>query len=179
MLEVIEQLDTSILLWIETLARNPILDSFFLRFTALGNAGLVWIVVSLLMLCWTRTRKIGFWALVSMALGLLVTNVTIKPLVARTRPWVAIENLGNLVESSDPNSFPSGHTCAAFAAGVSWMIHSNKTWVKTVCLGQAVLMGYSRLHVGVHYPTDVLVGAAIGSGCGWLAWKIETRKNSL
>lgn len=179
MFEWIAQLDGQLLLWINQTVQMPILDDFILIFTALGNSGAIWIVCSLVMLCWKKTRKIGFWALISMLLGLLITNVTIKPLVARSRPWLVVDGLSNLIESSDPNSFPSGHTCAAFAAGFSWALHVNQRWLKVLCVGQAVLMGYSRLHVGVHFPTDVLAGAVIGTMCAWLAWKLEKRYKPL
>ena len=66
-----------------------------------------------------RTRKAGVLALIAMALGLLVTNFTIKPLVERPRPWLDWP-IAPLVVEDDPNSFPSGHTCAAFAAAMIW-----------------------------------------------------------
>ena len=117
-----------------------------------------------------------------MVLGLLVTNVTIKPLVERARPWLDWP-IVPLVTEGDPNSFPSGHTCAAFAAGLSWARALPWRWGRTAAVIAAVCMGLSRLYVGVHYPTDVLVGAVIGALCAWVAWKAyqiyEDRRNSV
>ena len=111
-------LDASLLLAIQDL-RLDWLDPVVAFYTQLGNAGLMWIVLSLSMLCWRPTRRAGALALTAMVLGLLVTNVTIKPLMERTRPWLDLPILPLVVEN-DPHSFPSGHTCAAFAAGVAW-----------------------------------------------------------
>ena len=106
-----------------------------------------------------------------MLLGLLVTNLTLKPLVSRARPWAVMENFATLVTSSDLNSFPSGHTCAAFAFGVALCAALPQKWAKAAALLAAALMGFSRLYVGVHFPTDVLAGAVIGTACGLLgAW---------
>ena len=85
MLEALLNLDASLLLAIQDL-RLDWLDPIVAFYTQLGNAGLLWIVLSLSMLCWRPTRRAGALALTAMVLGLLVTNVTIKPLVERTRP---------------------------------------------------------------------------------------------
>lgn len=168
-------IDGGILLWIQDVVRNGILDPFFQFYTQLGNAGLLWIVLSLLLLCFPKTRKAGFVSLVAMLLGLLCTNVVLKHLVGRTRPWLVVEGLTALVAEHDPNSFPSGHTCAAFAAASAWCRTLPRRWMKITAVVMAALMGFSRLYVGVHFPTDVLAGMAVGLFCGWLAWLIWKR----
>ena len=113
MLEMIQILDESALLWIQDAVRVPFLDPLVEAFTSLGNTGVMWIVLSLGMLCWKPTRRAGGIALLAMALGMLCTNVVLKQLVLRPRPYVMVEGLIPLLTSADPNSFPSGHTCAA------------------------------------------------------------------
>ena len=108
--EMIQMLDENALLWIQDAVRVPILDPFVEIFTSLGNAGVLWIVLSLGMLCWRPTRRAGGTALLAMALGMLCTNVILKQLVLRPRPYVTMEALIPLLTSADPNSFPSGHT---------------------------------------------------------------------
>ena len=103
------------------------------------------------------------------AAGLLCTNVALKHLVGRARPWLSVEGLVPLVEEHDPNSFPSGHTCAAFAAASAWCRTLPRRWMKVTAVVLAALMGFSRLYVGVHFPSDVLAGMAVGLLCGWLA----------
>lgn len=177
MFELIQQLDGQLLVAVQGLHR-PLLDGLVSWYTQLGNAGLMWIVLSLAMLCWRPTRRAGALALTAMVLGLLITNMTIKPLVERARPWLDWPIIPLVVEN-DPNSFPSGHTCAAFAAGLSWARALPERWMRTLSVVLAVCMGLSRLYVGVHYPTDVLAGALVGALCAWAAWvlyRIYVRK---
>lgn len=169
MLDTILQLDGELLVAIQGLHMGW-LDPIVSCYTKLGDAGLLWIALSLAMLFWKPTRRAGALALGAMALGLIVTNLTIKPLLSRPRPWLDWP-IVPLVTEKDPNSFPSGHTCAAFAAGMIWVRTLPWRWGRIAAAAAAVLMGLSRLYVGVHYPTDVLVGAVIGSLCAWAAWK--------
>lgn len=173
MLEAITAFEGPFLLWVQAAVRQPWLDPVVAFFTQLGNAGLVWVVLSLVLLCFPRTRRAGFWALVALLFGLLCTNVVLKHMVGRVRPWVTFPALVPVVAEHDPLSFPSGHTCAAFAAGMTWFRCAGKDWLKAVCVGQAVLMGLSRLYVGVHYPSDVLVGCLVGCLCAWLSWRVQ------
>ena len=178
MLDTLLTLDGGFLLWLQNL-RTPILNVLFSFYTQLGNAGLVWIVLSAAMLLHPRTRKAGFWALIAMLFGLLFTNVLLKHLVARTRPWLVVEGLTALVEEHDPNSFPSGHTCAAFACCLTWARFAARRWVKVLCLALAVLMGLSRLYVGVHFPSDVIAGCAVGCLCALLAWAVQGKAETM
>lgn len=169
MLDTILQLDGELLVAIQGL-HMAWLDPIVSFYTKLGDAGILWIALSLAMLFYKPTRKAGALALCAMVLGLIVTNLTIKPLVERARPWLDWPILP-LVTENDRNSFPSGHTCAAFAAGMIWMRALPQKRARVIAAVMAVLMGLSRLYVGVHYPTDVLAGAVIGSLCAWAAWK--------
>ena len=170
-MEMLQNLDGAALLAIQSL-RLEVLNPLVVGFTSLGNAGILWIVLSLAMLFWKPTRKAGVLALVSLLLGLLCTNVLLKHLVGRERPWLHVAGLIPLVDERDPNSFPSGHTCAAFAAGMSWVRALPRRWMRVLSAVLAVCMGLSRLYVGVHYPSDVLAGALVGSLCAWAAWRL-------
>ena len=139
------QIDGGILLWIQDFLRCALLDPIMTVYTQLGNSGILWIVLSVVLLCIPKTRKAGFVSLLAMLLGLLCTNVVLKHLVGRTRPWLVVEGLVHMVEEHDPNSFPSGHTCAAFAAASAWCRTLPKRWMKVVAVVMAALMGFSRL----------------------------------
>ena len=174
MLELIQQFDEGALWWIAQHLRMSWLDPLVKFYTSLGNGGLCFIAVALLLLVFHQTRKAGATALTALAFGAAVTNLTIKPLITRPRPWVVMEDFVCLVTSSDPNSFPSGHTTAAFAFGVALFLTVRPKWAKAAALTAAALMGLSRLYVGVHFPTDVLAGAVIGTCCGILAsWVVR------
>ena len=173
--EFIQRFDEQALVWIAQHVRNGLLDPFMKIYTQLGNTGLLFIVLGLVLLLFKPTRKAGFSALCAMLIGLVVVNFTIKPLVARERPWLVIENFVNLVPEKDPNSFPSGHTNAAFAFALALCMSAPKRWMKITAVCMAVVMGLSRLYVGVHFPSDVLAGALIGALCGLAgAWVIKT-----
>lgn len=165
MLAWLQAVDGNLLIWIQEAVRNELLNPFFALYTKLGDAGILWIVLALVMLCYQPTRRAGVLSLGALLLGALCTNVVLKHLVERPRPWLMLEGLIPLIEENDPNSFPSGHTTAAFAACVIWMRTLPWKWGRGAAIVAAFLMGISRLYVGVHYPSDVLAGMAIGTLC--------------
>lgn len=167
MIDWLLNLDSNILLFIQDNIRNPILTPIFLVITTLGNGGMIWILLTLLMLCIPKTRKVGYMAALAMIGSLLINNVLLKNLVARTRPYEVIEGLICLVRQPRDYSFPSGHTTTAFAA--AWVIFRRlpkRFGVPALVL--AILIALSRLYVGVHYPSDVLFGVidGIAISCG-------------
>ncbi len=171
---MIQLMDERILRWIADTLRTPWLNELTIFYTQLGNGGMLFIAATIVLLLFRSTRRAGAAAGTGMVLGLLVTNLTIKPLVARLRPWVAMEGFQALVTSSDMNSFPSGHTCAAFAFAAAICAVLPQKWAKAAALIAAALMGWSRLYVGVHFPTDVLAGAVVGTLCGLAgAWIVK------
>ena len=172
-MEALSQWEGGALLWIQEVLRGPVQDAFFSFYTQLGNGGILWIALCVVLLFFPRTRKAGFWALIAMLFGLVCTNVLLKHLVGRTRPWLVLEGLVPLVVEDDPNSFPSGHTYAAFACCVTWARCTGKRWLRCLCIAAALLMGFSRLYVGVHFPSDVLAGCAVGCLCAWLSWRAQ------
>ena len=99
--------------------------------TFLGDGGWFWIVLGLLFLFPKKTRKAGVTALLALAIGAVVTNLCLKDLVARIRPYDSVEGLVPLVARLKDYSFPSGHTCASFAcAGVYYKAFPGK-WGKS------------------------------------------------
>ena len=174
-MEYIQQIDNNIMLFLQSI-RNPVLSAILLPITKSGNHGIIVIALILLTLFFKSERKTFFTAALGLILGSLVTIVLLKPFIMRPRPYVSIEELAALVDmSSDPNSFPSGHTTAVFAMAMGWQLASEKKWLKIFGWILAVLMAFSRLYVGVHYPTDVLAGALIGMAGSFAAWQIVKR----
>ena len=99
--------------------------------------------------------------LISMVIGLVVTNLVIKNWAARPRPYDFFEDLTLIIERQHDFSFPSGHSTNSFAcAWVIFRMAKKRYGVPALIL--AILIALSRLYVGVHYPTDVLAGMAIG-----------------
>ena len=164
-------------------ALGKILDAFFLVYTHLGDDGILFIVLGLIFLLFKKTRKVGAGMLIGIAVGAIFTNVTIKPLIERPRPFELLYysddptiavfrewwiNMGE-VHASSMRSFPSGHTTSAVAAlvPVFMMCDKKKSWL---ALFAAVLMGASRNYVMVHYPSDVLGGIIVGAVSGVVAF---------
>lgn len=179
MLDALSAWEVKLLLWIQTFLRNPVTDPLVSFFTHLGDKGLLFIVLALLLLLFPKTRKMGLAAALGLIFSLLFTNLMLKPLIQRVRPWVDFPALLPLVAEHDPNSFPSGHTSAAFAFALAVVRAEGKRWIKIAAVVLAALMGLSRLYVGVHYPSDVLVGFLVGDLAGllgaWLAQALTAR----
>lgn len=161
-MEKLLQLDENILLWIQDNLRIDFLDWIMKTITGLGDGGFIWIILTALLLLFRKTRFAGATSALSMILTLLVVNLGIKNIVARTRPYEAIEGLERIIEAQSDFSFPSGHTAHSFAVAVVLFMLLPKKWGITT-LVFAFIMGFTRLYVGVHYPTDVIGGALIGT----------------
>lgn len=172
MFEMLQAIDGNVLLWIQDVLRTDVLSPLLVFYTGLGDTGLLWLIISAVMVLFRPTRKAGIVTFVAVGFGALFTNVMIKPLVVRPRPYLMVEGLIALVTSNDPNSFPSGHTTAAFAAGLVWYKMLDRDWMRRLGLFSAFLMGFSRLYVGVHYPTDVLAGMILGTVAGVIACQV-------
>lgn len=161
-------LDSSILLFLQERVRNPVLTPVLTGITTLGNAGAIWIGITIALCIWKKTRRIGIVCACSIVISFLFNNLMLKNLVGRIRPYELIAGLQPLVARPIDASFPSGHTSSAFS--VAWVLLRNvpkKYGIPIVLF--AAFMGFSRLYVGVHYPTDVLIGMISGIGCAYLA----------
>lgn len=155
------ELDGQILLWIQEYVRVPFLTTFFTHYTHMGDHGIIWIILGILLLLPKKTRKAGILVLLSLLGSLLVNNIFLKNVVARTRPYEVLDGLKLLIEAQWDYSFPSGHTGSSFAAAMAMYLTLPKRY-GVLALVAATLMGLSRLYVGVHYPTDVLAGVVTG-----------------
>ena len=149
------------------LAAGDVMTYLMRAITMLADHGYGMIALGLVLFCFKRTRKIGLAALFGIAVGALITNVTLKPLVFRARPYtheeyrVMWEQVLALTESE--RSFPSGHTTAAMSVMMAiFLTASNKKRAWPVLLFP-LLMGFTRLYFVVHYPTDVLGGLVAGA----------------
>jgi membrane-associated phospholipid phosphatase len=158
------QLDASILLWIQEHLRTPFFTGFWRLITMFGEAGIFWIALVLLLLILPKKRPTGIRCAISLLIVFLLTYA-IKYAVARPRPYDAIAQLTPLVPKLSDFSFPSGHTSAAFAVSlVLTRTERKRVWIPFLIL--SCLIAFSRLYLGVHYPSDVICGfllALIGS----------------
>ena len=101
-------------------------------------------------------------------------TLILKYTINRDRPFVTYPDITKKSAAGSP-SFPSGHTSSAFATATSVSLAYPKWYVIAPSFAWAGTVGYSRMHLGVHYPSDVLAGALIGSGCAYLAYKVNQK----
>lgn len=191
--EMITGVDLSILRYIHDNLRFPVLNELMWFFTHLAEPfmcpiyPLIFIIIGLAVY-YKRFKagtlderwrdkfdfaKLGLLMGVALIFGLIVCNFTLKPLIARIRPY-EVEGFADLlmIERQGEKSFPSGHSVAVFemAFAASWYcVKKDRAKWSILAYALAVVIAYSRIYVGVHYPTDVLAGALIGTLCGALA----------
>lgn len=144
-----------------------LLDVLMPGVTALSNGGALWIISAALLLLRPETRRSGAVMTLSLMLEALFCNRLLKPLVARPRPFSADPSVALLISRPGGCSFPSGHTGASFAAAAALYFEENRLWRPTAVL--AGLIGFSRMYLFVHYPSDVLAGALLGILTGRLS----------
>ena len=165
------QFEASIILWIQENLRG-VMDGFWIFITSLGDGGYLWIALGIVLLFFKKTRPIGFTVLVSLLFNLIITNLTLKDLIGRPRPFITNEAIQPLVGGVNQyTSFPSGHTSGSFSA-----MFAVYRWVpKKIGIPALVLAGLiaiSRLYVGVHYPTDLLGGFVVAFMCSVWAYHL-------
>lgn len=157
---------------------TPLLDKILAFITSLGNAGIIWIVLAVVLLILPKTRKAGIIVAAALLMDLILCNLILKNLVARVRPYDVNTAIAILIKKPLDFSFPSGHTAASFAAMTAlFLAKMKKAWIAALVL--AVLIAFSRLYFYVHYPTDVLGGAVVGILSGVLGYAIVEKLDKL
>lgn len=153
-------LERSIMLFFQNIRTEPV-DGIMKFISNLGNVGILWIVICLLLICTKRFRKVGIIGLSSLLFCFILNNLLIKNIVQRPRPFYTIQELSIIIPEPSEFSFPSGHASSSFAAanGIFLASRNKKAYVLYTL---ASLMAISRVYVGVHYLSDVLVGALLG-----------------
>lgn len=152
-------------------------------FTAFGDEAFVipMIVLGVILMLFKKTRKYGITLFFAIIIGTLITNVVVKPMALRIRPYNTLQsyadymgwyNFAGALSESD-YSFPSGHTTAAFEMATALFLVFRSSGKKKICWifpAIAVLTMCSRVYLMVHYPTDVLCGMLVGILAGVIAF---------
>ncbi len=188
--------DGNLLIGIQRLLNADWLTPVMKFITLFGENGIFWIAVCLLLLIFPRTRRLGIICSVSLAFTFVCCNLIIKPAVDRTRPWIMFREVVRYLRPPGDASFPSGHSAnsmgPAWALFIATMPLHRRKYDEVPCLGWrgngvdaktahrfgtaavvlAVLVGLSRLYLGMHYPSDVAVGLLLGMACATVVYQI-------
>ena len=159
-------MDLKILEWVNnTLHTNQLVTDIFVFITKISDTGFLWIILSLVLLLSRHTRKLGLYCLLSLGCCFVATNIILKNVIERPRPFVESEQLLNFIESinlelPDSHSFPSGHTAASFAVAFMIFLYNKRWGIPSMMM--AILVGLSRVYLCVHFLTDVVAGLLVG-----------------
>lgn len=166
MFKYLKRLDRIVLDWINVSIRNKTFDKIMPMITAAGNLGIVWIVISVLLMTKVDYRSLGKMILVALLITTVVGEGIIKNIFRRKRPFYNDEEKELLISRPITYSFPSGHTASSFAVAAVFIKTENSASLVIIAL--ASLIAFSRVYLGVHYPSDVIGGGIVGFFCGIL-----------
>lgn len=169
MISWITDLDINILYYVQENLRGEFLNKIVPVFTSLGNYGLIWILLIVLLLMRKDTRQVGIMCTVALIFDVILCNGILKNVVARRRPYETYKDIRCLLPPQIDYSFPSGHTASSFAVAIPVIYHKHTRKLGVVTFTVAVLMALSRLYVCVHYPSDIICGVIVGVLCGILS----------
>ena len=139
--------------------------------STLGNMGVIWLTLTLVLLIIPKTRPVGKVLVLALVIEIVVVNLMLKPMVHRIRPYDMNPMVRLLVAPPRDYSFPSGHTSMAFTV-VSGLFLMKKKNLGIAALILACLIAFSRMYLYVHYPTDVLAGLIIGLFSGYAGYRL-------
>ena len=160
MAEWITNIDFQILDWIQANMRSPFFDWMMPKLSLLGEWGIVWIVIGMILLFFRKTRRAAVIMLISTVAVLLVGELLLKNTVCRIRPCNVRPYIDIPVKRPTSYSFPSGHSSTSFACASAIFIHRRTLGIFALML--AFLIAFSRMYNYVHFPSDVLAGALLG-----------------
>ncbi len=160
--------ELTVLDWIREHIACPFLDVVMPIITDFCEGGIGCILIAIALLFFKKTRKAGITMGAALLIGLLLCNLTLKPLIARTRPFAFNPDITLIIPQPSEYSFPSGHSVAAFEGAFSIFLYNRKWGIPALIF--AALIALSRLYLYVHYPTDVIAGSILGCLFAWAAY---------
>lgn len=165
MIEQFANFDISVAEFFAHSTMSPLLDKAMVYITALGDAGIFWILCGIILLIFKKTRTCGVALLFSLAISFLLSQLVLKELIDRARPYEVVKDIELLIAVPRGSSFPSSHTVTAFASAMSIFCFNRILGAPALILAAAI--GFSRIYLGVHFVSDVVLGAVLGVTLGF------------
>lgn len=182
MMSYIVWMDLSLFYLLNGVWTVSILDRIMPALSWMGNLGAVWIALLGAMAAFGKKtgRKIALAGLVALAIGFASSEV-IKEITMRPRPFLVLPDVRLLIPAPSSFAFPSGHTTSAFAAASGAVLAARRLLQRVPLWGWGMLalaaaISYSRIYVGVHWPTDVAAGVLLGLASGWVGARLILRR---
>lgn len=177
-MDAILRFDSTLFLFLNHLPHNALFNTFGIGLSAIGTAGIVWLVLGGILFLREEKKDHLFFApiLVSAATSWILVEKIIKPLVARPRPSLEMGAIILGIDLAD-YSFPSGHATIAWALATV-LARKEPKW-KIFFFILAFLISFSRIYIGVHYPLDVIAGGLLGWGIGKITLSLELQYTNL
>ena len=149
---------------------------FFALITLLGEKGIIFFLAAAILVLFKKTRPLGVCIFGAVCCGALITNICLKDLIARPRPFETVELFRTFWEfvgspAEDGFSFPSGHVTAATAGAIAVVLCKGKKFIAPAAVW-IILMGISRNYLMAHYPSDVLCAMIVGAVSAIVAYCI-------
>lgn len=170
----LQAVDFTVLDFIQQQFRHPFLDWIMPLITHLGDHGILWILIAAVCVFFASMRSIGLRLSVALLIDLILCNVSLKPIVHRLRPCHINPLPSMLIPCPTDFSFPSGHTMPAFITATIFYAYNKPLGIALYIL--AVLTGFSRLYLYVHFPSDVLFSAVVGILIGLWVHRILSKQ---
>lgn len=156
-------IDFNLLIQVHNATHNNVFDRIIPWISNLGNLGLVWFLISTLLLINKKYRRVGILCIVAIILTAIVGEGILKNLFQRPRPFNEVPTMQLLISKPLSYSFPSGHTASSFAAAYVISKEIKKLTIPILLLASSI--AFSRIYMFVHYPSDILGGIILGVIC--------------
>ena len=172
-MELLYSIDEAVFIFLNRDTANPVFDFFMVIITKsdywLIPIAAVWL--ALIIFGGRKGRITAILVVVVVVLSDKISSSLLKPLIERTRPCFTVEGCRVLIKQSHSYSFPSSH--AANMGSAAFLFSFKYRRYAPIFIAVAILVGYSRIYVGVHYPLDVVAGFILGAACGFCIIGIE------
>lgn len=133
--------------------------------TTLGDMGMIWIALIIIMLLFKKTRKFAFLCALALISEYFINDMVLKNLIARDRPFIQ-HDLDILIHAPSGYSMPSGHSASSFVMAGMFLLNKQKGRYLVLIL--AILIAYSRVYLNVHYFSDIIIGALLGLSIAYI-----------